>query len=1445
MTITFKDENLYKHIKGWGETSNDHTLTVVFNKNTIEKIEELRFENSNLIDISGLEKFRNLKTLYIYFCKVSDISALENLTNLTHLDLEHNKISDISALKNLTNLTWLNLSGNQVSDINALENLTNLNYLNLVHNKVKDISALKNLIRLTELNLYYNQVEDISALKNLTSLTELNLVFNKISDISALKDLTSLIDLALTDNKISDISVLKDLTGLTRLSLYGNKISDINDLSNLTSLVTLNLGANEISDVRALEKLTNLKSLELRLNEISDISSLKNLTSLTTLNLSDNEISDISALENLRSLTSLHLYNNKISDINYLKNLTSVTELWLQRNQISDIDTLENLTNLTELKLDSNQISDINALKNLKNLKYLSLDDNQISNISDLKNLTNLNKLFLSRNQISDISALENLKGLTDLILNNNQIRDISVVKNLSNIENICVKEQNLYEEILATDSNEIKVMLPDIFKEAINPKGTVYTDKDIICKDCSINGDNIYISRNIDNASITIPEGKAKDTILNIKVRPTKQIKFIDQNLYNAIKQQLKYRLPENDYIVDDANKQVFIAENKIDSIIALTLNGKNIEDITGLEQFAGLQILNLNDNNIKNIEKLNSLSSLNTLHVNNNNLNDFTKIAQITNLKTLYANDNNFENLNSIENLSKLENLQLKNNNISNIGNLSRLEKLNNINLDNNRVSDLSSLSGKTYNAIYFDKNNIEKIGNIKFTNGSFSNNKINKTIVNTTETELPEIFRAAKDSSNILYSDKDLYCEGCAVEGNRIIVDNTATSAKVVIQSGYAAGTTFNITVNDEERLEYEVSYGDVMTKIVDGVELNYRMVTLTTNKPIKAMGEWTKLDNDDKYYGTKFERAYTYNVENQKISIVDKSGKSATVTINVSGVRSDIIPGIEVRYTDLQGNDVSGNVNHSVVITVSADVDLANVDGWEYVTSSNKKVVRKTYEDETEITFDIITPLKEDGTPETDPAKKRRLDIQFFKIDKTPPKVTVNVEPQGNIIAKSKFVEITADEDIDRIEPVLQFTYNNATGENYNYSEDEIGEDISWSYKKNSDGNIDFYSRVNENKHQYYKVYDRAGNYAYIKVFVEGIDNNIAINSDYDNQLLTNQSVTLNIQSTDNETIQEKVQRVSKNVEKLLTGQVVRVANVGGIDGNIIRLAETTGSASGSSLSSSKITKTYTENTKETLIIKDETGNEDFVPVDIQNIDKVMPIVSKPTYTTNSDGTVTVKVTANKELQEVEGWNGWNLSSDGKTLTKTFNTNSKEKIKVKDLAGNIVEVNINVDSINPGLEVLDITIEKVKENENENASSDELGEKADSENLEKQGEYKVTITFSNDVKDVYGWEPSSDGRSIWKMFYRYDKETIEVEDYYGNKKTIEIDIEKLLNNEDAEIKDVDNEDKKDNKEDDTQSDKPIPQAGKFMIPFLAVAGVVVIVSKKKLKRMRHIK
>lgn len=177
--------------------------------------------SKNITNISLLEGFRELQTLYLSNNQISDISALKNLTQLRSLYLSDNQISDISVLENLLQLETLDLSDNQISNISALENLSQLHTLYLRRNL---------FFRFNETHFQRkrgNQILDISALKNLTQLQKLDLGGNQISDISALKNLAQLKNLSFEENQISDISVLKNLKQLWSIDLNENNIIEI------------------------------------------------------------------------------------------------------------------------------------------------------------------------------------------------------------------------------------------------------------------------------------------------------------------------------------------------------------------------------------------------------------------------------------------------------------------------------------------------------------------------------------------------------------------------------------------------------------------------------------------------------------------------------------------------------------------------------------------------------------------------------------------------------------------------------------------------------------------------------------------------------------------------------------------------------------------------------------------------------------------------------------------------------------------------------------------------------------------------------------------------------------------------------------------------------------------------------------------------------------------
>lgn len=144
--------------------------------------------------------------------------------------------------------------------------------------------------------------------------------------------------------------------------------------------------------------------------------------------------------------------------------------------------------------------------------------------------------------------------------------------------------------------------------------------------------------------------------------------------------------------------------------------------------------------------------------------------------------------------------------------------------------------------------------------------------------------------------------------------------------------------------------------------------------------------------------------------------------------------------------------------------------------------------------------------------------------------------------------------------------------------------------------------------------------------------------------------------------------------------------------------------------------------------------------------IQPMDMVDPDCTV-TYSNNGNPTnedVTVTIQANEQLQPVEGWT---LSDDGMSLTKTYSDNTSETVTVKDLTGNAIEVPVNVTGIDK-----EGTTVKVK---NETTEDGVL----------------VTIETSEPIQTPDGWTKVSDTKYT-KLYTENTSEDIIVYDLAGN-------------------------------------------------------------------------
>ena len=216
-------------------------------------LEQLRAENKNINDLTGLAFAKNLTVLFIGDNPLSDLSPLTLLIKLREIYFRDTEVADLSPLSGLRDLEVINASETRITSLVPLAGLTKLRKLDTVHSDITDLSPLAGLTNLTRLRLYDCKATDLSPLRGLTKLTWFGLP---------------------QTNNIRDFSPIAALTNLKHLDLFHTEISDISLLAGLTHLETLILDHNEIVDVSPLASLHNLKNLELHDNNITDFSPL-------------------------------------------------------------------------------------------------------------------------------------------------------------------------------------------------------------------------------------------------------------------------------------------------------------------------------------------------------------------------------------------------------------------------------------------------------------------------------------------------------------------------------------------------------------------------------------------------------------------------------------------------------------------------------------------------------------------------------------------------------------------------------------------------------------------------------------------------------------------------------------------------------------------------------------------------------------------------------------------------------------------------------------------------------------------------------------------------------------------------------------------------------------------------------------------------------------------
>lgn len=128
-TITL-NSSLYKAIKAQLEEKgvfasyNDEQYTLTISQDAINMITELNLSNKEISDLTGLDKFANLKSLDLSANDLTKESNLEvlNSFDLKFLDISSNEISDVSAITNIKEIEEINLHDQIFNEVVVVDN---------------------------------------------------------------------------------------------------------------------------------------------------------------------------------------------------------------------------------------------------------------------------------------------------------------------------------------------------------------------------------------------------------------------------------------------------------------------------------------------------------------------------------------------------------------------------------------------------------------------------------------------------------------------------------------------------------------------------------------------------------------------------------------------------------------------------------------------------------------------------------------------------------------------------------------------------------------------------------------------------------------------------------------------------------------------------------------------------------------------------------------------------------------------------------------------------------------------------------------------------------------------------------------------------------------------------------------------------------------------------
>ncbi|WP_298421782.1 hypothetical protein [uncultured Kordia sp.] len=302
-------------------------------------------------------------------------------------------------------------------------------------------------------------------------------------------------------------------------------------------------------------------------------------------------------------------------------NIVNRTNLNVEDLNISDLTGIEDFTSLSELLASGNALQSLD-LSNLTNLNFVTLHDNQLASL-DISNNPNLGSLTAWNNGLTTIN-ITGCVGLAELYLEDNLLTDLDLSL-FPNLNAINVTNNQLTTLNIKNGTNNSSLNYSSAISATGNPNLECITVDDPVF--------SASIWMNIDTTTSFSTDCNATTYVHNDIFEDYLETHDADGNIVSVgDATSMGNGIANDDYVKTP----------RIEGVTTLDVNSLNINDLTGIEDFAALQTLSC---------YLNQLTTLN--------------LASNVNLLELQASNNSLAQLN-LSNNTALQTINIDNNTI-----------------------------------------------------------------------------------------------------------------------------------------------------------------------------------------------------------------------------------------------------------------------------------------------------------------------------------------------------------------------------------------------------------------------------------------------------------------------------------------------------------------------------------------------------------------------------------------------------------------------------------------------------------------------------------------------------------------------------------------------------------------------------------------------------------